>query len=328
MSDEITIAEILNLALKEELERDNKVFIIGEEVANGGAYKVTKNLKAIFGEDRIVNTPICEYGFTGLSIGAAFGGLKPVVDFMTMNFSLQAIDHIINSSAKSLYMSGGLKKNSIVFRGPNGFAYGVGAQHTHDLSVMYGSVPGLKVVAPFSAEDHKGCLKKAIRDPNPVVFLENEVLYTEKFNFTETLADKNYLQEFKAVIENTGDDITLVGVSISVKICLEVSEMLKKENISAEVINLVSIRPLDVECVLKSVEKTKRLVIVDFNWKTFSVASEISACVNEKLFRVLKSPVQRICAKEIPTPYAKNLEELMYPTKEKVFQKILRSMFN
>ncbi|TBU04178.1 subunit beta of pyruvate dehydrogenase [Hamiltosporidium tvaerminnensis] len=315
----ISIRDALNIALDEEMDRDERVYVIGEEVGiMGGAYKVTRDLQVKYGCHRVLDAPISEMGFTGLAIGSCWGGLRPVVDFMTMNFALQAIDQIINSAAKTLYMSGGRIKSPIVFRGPNGFAYGVGAQHTQDFCNYYGSVPGLKVVAPYTAKDHRGLLKSAIRDENPVVFLENEILYNYDFDRCESFENPEYLQPLdKAVIEIQGSDITLIGISISMLICQEASQILKEEGISCELINLISIRPIDIETLIKSVTKTRYLCVVDYTWPSFSTASEISAQINEKCFHVLKSPVLRINGEDIPTPYAENLEKMSFPTVEK-----------
>ncbi|KAF7683387.1 Pyruvate dehydrogenase E1 component subunit beta, mitochondrial [Astathelohania contejeani] len=325
MDEKISNREALNIALKEEMERDTRVFVLGEEVGRrGGPYKVTKGLIDIFGERRVMDTPISEMGFTGMAVGAAFMGLRPVVDFMTWNFALQSIDQIINSAAKTLYMSGGLIKTPIVFRGPNGVSPGVGAQHTQDFCAYYGAVPGLKVVAPFSARDHRGLLKSAIRDPNPVVFLENEILYDFTFNRCSTFNDTNYCQDLnKAIIEQEGSEITLIGISITVDTCLKAAKLLEKKDISCEVINLISISPIDWETIKRSVIKTRRCAIVDNGWKNFSVASEISAGINEMCFGILKCKILRLNGAFCPTPYAKNLEDMSFPTPEIVESAIL-----
>lgn len=305
------VREAINKALDEEMSRNNKIFIIGEEVGkSGGTYKVTESLLKKHGKERVLDTPISEMGFTGLAVGASYTGLIPVCEFMTWNFALQSIDHIINSSAKMRYMSGGLKGSSIVFRGPNGFSPGVGAQHTQDFCSWYGSVPGLKVVAPYSARDHYGITKKALRDGNPVVILENEILYEKEFDSV----DENYIQDFKCVIEQSGNAVTLIGISLNVELCIEAANEFKE----IEVINLLSIRPLDIDTILKSVIKTKKLIIVDNAWPSFSVSGEITALVNEKLFGKLLKPVMRINGKDCPTAYAENLERLSFPSKDEI----------
>lgn len=327
MTDLIRPVQAINMALDEEMEQNSKIFIIGEEVGiHGGAYGATLGLQEKHGRHRVIDAPISEIGFTGLAAGAAQAGLHPVVDYMTWNFALQSIDHIINTCAKSLYMSDGLLKTPIVLRGPNGFNYGVGAQHTQDFSSYFGAVPGLKVVAPYSAKDCRGCLKRALRDENPVIFLENELLYKKTFERCKSFDDKNYIQEFKAVVEKEGSNVTLIGISLTVGICLEASEMLEKENISAEVINLISIRPIDYETIMESVKKTGCLIILDNSWPCFSVASEISANIHEKLFSELKKPVVRVTAKDVPTPYAKNLEKLSLPDKTEVYEAVCKML--
>ncbi|ELQ74611.1 Pyruvate dehydrogenase E1, beta subunit [Trachipleistophora hominis] len=323
MNKTITPIQAINIALDEEMEHNPKIFIIGEEVGvHGGAYGATLNLQKKYGEHRVVDSPISEIGFTGLAAGAAQAGLHPVVDYMTWNFALQSIDHIINTCAKSLYMSNGLLRTPIVFRGPNGFNYGVGAQHTQDFGCYYGAVPGLKVVAPYSARDHRGCLRRALRDKNPVIFLENEVLYKKHFERCKSFDDKEYIQEFKAVVEKEGQDITLIGISLTVGICLEAAQALEEDGISVEVINLISIRPIDYATLVESVQKTRRLIIVDNSWPCFSIASEISANIHEKMFSLLKMPVERINAEDVPTPYALNLEQLSLPSTENVVKRV------
>lgn len=324
MDSKITPIQAINQALFEEMEINDKIFIIGEEVGKyGGAYGATKNLQDKFGQHRVIDAPISEMGFTGLAAGAAQAGLHPIVDFMTWNFALQSIDQIINTCAKSLYMSDGFLKTPICLRGPNGFNYGVGAQHTQDFCNYYGSIPGLKVVIPYSAKDYRGCLKRALRDKNPIIFLENEILYKQQFEKCKTFEDKDYIQEFKAIVEEEGNDITLIGIGLTVKLCSDAAEILKTKKVSVEVINLISVRPIDYETILKSVKKTKKLIIVDNSWPAFSVASEISVNVNEKMFGKLDKCIKRITAEDVPTPYAENLEKLSLPSTQKVVSAVL-----
>eukprot|EP01132_Coremiostelium_polycephalum_P005871 gene5871-7303_t len=306
-----TVRDAINSALKEELERDEKVILMGEEVAlYNGAYKVSKGLHDKFGPDRIIDTPITEMGFAGIGVGAAMAGLRPVVEFMTFNFSLQAIDHIVNSSAKTHYMSGGTVTNPIVWRGPNGPPTSVGAQHSQCFAAWYGSVPGLKVVAPWSGEDHRGLLKSAIRDDNPVVYLESELLYNYKFDLSPESLDKDFLIPIgKAKVEREGTDVTIVSFSRMVSNCLEAAEILAKEGVSAEVINLRTIRPLDVETLVKSLKKTNRMVTVEEGWVQSGVGAEISALMSEHAFDYLDAPVERVAGCDVPMPYAKNLED-------------------
>ncbi|KAL0265978.1 UNVERIFIED_CONTAM: hypothetical protein PYX00_011695 [Menopon gallinae] len=311
----VTVSEVINRALDEELCRDRNVILLGEEVAkSGGAHQVTRGLLAKHGNFRVMDAPISEMGFTGFAAGAAFLGLRPVVEFMTWNFALQSIDHIINSCAKTRYMSGGRVSCPVVFRGPNGYNPGYAAQHTQDFSAYYGCVPGLKVVSPYSARDHYGLTKAAIRDENPVVILENESMYGDRFEvFPEYATD--YCQDLgRAVVERPGRDVTLVGASIAVKTCLDAAEALAGSGISCEVVNLVAIRPLDRGTVLSSVAKTRRAVVVDFGWPAYGVASEVAAVVGEALFGRLLAPVVRVCGEDVPTPYAANLEALSFPT--------------
>ncbi|KAM0677078.1 pyruvate dehydrogenase E1 [Binucleata daphniae] len=304
-------------ALEIEMENNKKIFIIGEEVGKSdGTYKATKGLLKKFGKDRVVDTPISEIGFTGLAVGASYVGLVPVCEFMTWNFALQAIDHIVNSSAKMRYMSGGLVPSSIVFRGPNGFSPGVAAQHTQDFCSWYGSVPGLKVVAPYSAKDHFGITRKALKDGNPVVILENEELYNKDFDEIDIIHE----QDFECVIEKEGEDVTVIGISLNVEKCLLAAESFDANTV--EVINLLSIRPLDLKTIFKSVTKTKRLLIVDNAWPNFSVASEISASVHENLSINLIKPVKRLNGKDCPTAYAINLETMSFPTVEDIIAEI------
>lgn len=285
---------------------------MGEEVAMyNGAYKISKGLYDQFGPDRIIDTPITEMGFAGIGVGAAMAGLRPIVEFMTWNFAMQAIDHIVNSSAKTHYMSGGTVVNPIVWRGPNGPPTSVGAQHSQCFAAWYGSVPGLKVVAPWSAEDHRGLLKSAVRDDNPVVYLESELLYNYKFDLSPESQDKNFLIPIgKAKVEREGTDVTIVSFSRMVSNCLEAAEILAKEGINAEVINLRTIRPLDVETLVKSLKKTNRMVTVEEGWAQSGVGAEISALMSEHAFDYLDAPVVRVCGADVPMPYAKNLEDL------------------
>ena len=307
-----TVREALRDAMAEEMRRDELVYVMGEEVAEyEGAYKVTQGLLKEFGPNRVVDTPITEHGFAGLGVGAAFGKLRPVVEFMTFNFAMQAIDQIINSASKTLYMSGGQMGCPIVFRGPNGAASRVGAQHSQDYSSWYAHCPGLKVVAPWSGADAKGLLKAAIRDPNPVIILENEVLYGQSF---EVPVDPNYTVPIgKANIIRKGNDVTIIAFSIMVGKALEAAEILSKNNIDAEVIDLRTIRPLDVAAIIKSVRKTNRIVTVEEGWPTCGIGSEISAQIMEEAFDYLDAPVKRIAGKDVPMPYAANLEKLALP---------------
>ncbi|KAI9001049.1 thiamine diphosphate-binding protein [Trametes punicea] len=312
----MTVREALNSAMEEEMLRDENVFVIGEEVARyNGAYKVTKGLLDKFGEKRVVDTPITEMGFAGLAIGAAFAGLRPICEFMTFNFAMQAIDQIVNSAGKTHYMSGGVLPCPIVFRGPNGAAAGVAAQHSQDYAAWYGQIPGLKVVSPWSAEDCKGLLKSAIRDPNPVVFLENELMYGVTFPMSaEAMSDTFLLPIGKAKVEREGSDVTIVAHSKMVTHSLEAADELAKEGIKAEVINLRSIRPLDIETIKKSVKKTNRLVVAEGGFPAFGVGSEICAqIVESEAFDYLDAPVERVTGADVPTPYAVNLENLTFP---------------
>jgi len=308
----ITVREALRDAMSEEMRLDNNVFIMGEEVAEyQGAYKVTQGLLDEFGDKRVIDTPITEHGFAGIGVGAAFANLKPIVEFMTFNFAMQAIDQIINSAAKTLYMSGGQMGCPIVFRGPNGAASRVGAQHSHCYASWYAHCPGLKVIAPWSSEDAKGLLKSAIRDPNPIIFLENEVLYGQSFDCPE---DENFLIPIgKAKIEKVGSDVTIVAFSIMVGKSLEAAEILKDIGIDAEVINLRTLRPLDTETILNSVKKTNRVVTCEEGFPFSGIGAEISAVINENVFDWLDAPVTRVAGKDVPMPYAANLEKLALP---------------
>jgi len=315
-SKEYTVRDALNEALAEELESNDKVFILGEEVAQyNGAYKVTKGLLDRFGPKRVIDTPITESGFCGLAVGAALAGLHPVCEFMTFNFAMQAIDQVINSAAKTHYMSGGIQPCNIVFRGPNGFAAGVAAQHSQDYSSWYGSIPGLKVVSPWSAEDAKGLLKAAIRDPNPVVVLENELLYGQVFPMSEAAQKNDFVLPFgKAKIERPGKDLTIVTLSRCVGQSLTAAEELhKKYGIEAEVINLRSVKPMDVPAIVKSIKKTGHLMVVESGFPSFGVGSEILALAMEYAFDYLDAPGIRVTGAEVPTPYAQKLEELSFP---------------
>ncbi|MXV44253.1 pyruvate dehydrogenase complex E1 component subunit beta [Saccharibacter sp. 17.LH.SD] len=312
---EITVREALREAMRAEMQRDEEVFLLGEEVAEyQGAYKVSQGLLDEFGKKRVIDTPIAEHGFTGMAVGAALAGLKPIVEFMTMNFSMQAIDHIINSAAKTRYMSGGQMSCPIVFRGPNGAAARVGAQHSQCYASWYAHVPGLKVVAPWSSADAKGLLRAAIRDPNPVVVLENEILYGQKFPCP--VADDFVLPIGKARIEREGRDVTLVAFSIMVGVALEAAEQLAKQGIDAEVINLRSLRPLDTETIIKSVKKTSRIVSVEEGWPVAGIGAEICTVAVEQAFDWLDAPPARVCGLDIPLPYAANLEKLALPKPE------------
>ena len=312
-----TVREAIRDGMAEELRRDEAVFLMGEEVAEyDGAYKVSQGLLKEFGPKRIIDTPITEMGFAGLGVGAAFGGLKPIIEFMTMNFAMQAIDHIINSAAKTLYMSGGQMGCPIVFRGPNGAPGRVAAQHSQCFASWYGHVPGLKVVAPWSAADAKGLMKAAIRDPNPVVVLEHELLYGQSFDVP---TDPDFIVPIgKAKIEREGADVTIVSFSRMVGVCLQAAEKLAELGISAEVINLRTIRPMDTATIIDSVKKTNRIVTVEEGWAFAGIGAEIAAVVNEQAFDWLDAPVARVCGKDVPMPYAANLEKLALPQIEDI----------
>ena len=312
-----TVREALRDAMAEEMRRDPRVFVMGEEVAQyQGAYKVTQGLLDEFGEKRVIDTPITEYGFAGIGAGAAMGGLRPIVEFMTFNFAMQAIDHIINSAAKTNYMSGGQMRCPIVFRGPNGAASRVGAQHSQNYGPWYASVPGLIVIAPYDAADAKGLLKAAIRTEDPVVFLENELLYGRSYDVPAI--DDYVLPIGKARIMREGKDVTIVSYSIGVGISLEAADMLAAEGIEAEVIDLRTLRPLDKATVLKSLAKTNRIVVAEEGWPTCSIASEVAAFVMEDGFDDLDAPVLRVTDEDVPMPYAANLEKLALITADKV----------
>jgi len=311
----------LNSAMDEEIARDPRVFLMGEEVAQyDGAYKISRGLWKKWGDSRIVDTPITEMGFAGMAVGAAMSGLRPICEFMTFNFSMQAIDHIVNSAAKTCYMSGGQQAVPIVFRGPNGPAAGVAAQHSQCFAAWYGSVPGLKVVSPYDAEDARGLLKAAIRDDNPVVFLENELMYGVKFRVSDEVRDKDFVIPIgKAKIMRPGKDVTIVTFSKAVGASLEAAAILEKKGISAEVINLRTIRPLDRDTIINSVKKTSRLVTVEEGWPQSGVGAEIIALVNDtEAFDYLDAPPVRITGADIPMPYAQNLERAALPQVETI----------
>ncbi|UAT43120.1 pyruvate dehydrogenase complex E1 component subunit beta [Anaplasmataceae bacterium AB001_6] len=325
----ITVREALNKALEEELRRDDSVYVMGEEVAEyQGAYKITQDLLEKFGNKRIIDTPISEHAFTGLSVGSAFVGLRPIVEFMSFNFSMQAIDHIINSATKTSYMSGGKIHCPIVFRGPNGVAAQVAAQHSQCFASWYAHIPGLVVITPNSVLDHKGLLKSAVQYNGPVIFLEHELLYGiseevnekdfENENFTIPIGEAKILQE--------GNDITIVSFSMGVKYALESAKILEKEhNINAEVIDLRTIHPLDTETLLKSVKKTNRIISIEEGWSRHGIGAEISAIINEKAFDYLDAPCMRASGLNVPMPYAKNLEKMALPITDSIISKILKS---
>lgn len=312
----ITVREALRDAMAEEMRKDEKIFIIGEEVGQyQGAYKVTQGLLDEFGPKRVIDSPITEHGFTGLAIGAAFAGLKPIVEFMTFNFAMQAMDQIVNSAAKTNYMSGGQLSCPIVFRGPNGAAARVGAQHSQNYAATYSHIPGLKVIAPYSAEDAKGLLISAILDPNPVIFLENELLYGQSFEIPDHVLP---IEIGKAKIVREGESVTIVTFSIQVKLAMAAAEELEKVGISAEVIDLRTIKPLDEEAIIESVKKTGRLVVVEEGWFFAGIGATISSIVMQKAFDYLDAPVECVCGKEVPLPYAANLEKLALPSIDEI----------
>ena len=322
-----TVREALRDAMAEEMRLDDNVFIMGEEVAEyQGAYKVTQGLHDEFGDRRVIDTPITEHGFAGLGVGASMAGLKPVVEFMTFNFAMQAIDHIINSAAKTNYMSGGQIRCPIVFRGPNGAASRVGAQHSQNYASWYAHVPGLIVVSPYSAADAKGLLKSAIKNPNPVIFLENEMIYGQSFDVPDI---EDYTVPLgKAKVVRTGSDVTLVTYSIGVKFALEAAEKLAAEGIDAEVIDLRMLRPLDMETVIASVKKTNRAVCVEEGWSSSSISSEISARLMEDAFDYLDAPVLRVTNVDVPMPYAANLEKLAVVTDDQVVEAVRKVCYS
>lgn len=312
-----TVREALRDAMAEEMRRDENVFLMGEEVAEyQGAYKISQGMLDEFGAKRVIDTPITEHGFAGIATGAAFGGLKPIVEFMTFNFAMQAIDHLINSAAKTLYMSGGQMGAPMVFRGPNGAAARVGAQHSQDYAAWYSAIPGLKVVMPYSASDYKGLMKTAIRDPNPVIFLENEILYGKSFDVPD-------LEDFtipfgKARIWREGTDVTIVSFGIGMTYALEAADKLAEEGISAEVIDLRTLRPIDYDTVLASVMKTNRCVTVEEGFPVGSIGNHISAVIMQRAFDYLDAPVINCTGKDVPMPYAANLEKLALVTTDEV----------
>ncbi len=315
----LTVREALRDAMAAEMRADKSVFLMGEEVAQyQGAYKVSQGLLEEFGDKRVIDTPITEHGFAGLGVGAAFGGLKPIVEFMTFNFAMQAIDQIINSAAKTHYMSGGQMTCPIVFRGPNGAASRVAAQHSQCYASWYAHVPGLRVVAPWSAADAKGLLRAAIRDPNPVIFLENEILYGQSFDVPD---DPDFVLPIgKAKIERAGKDVTIVAFSIMVGKALQAAEELAKQGIDAEVINLRSLRPFDTETIVNSVKKTNRLVSVEEGWPFAGIGSELSALMMEHAFDWLDAPVKRVAGLDVPLPYAANLEKMALPQADHIVE--------
>jgi len=327
---EMTVRDALNSALDEEMERDERVFIMGEEVAvYQGAYKVTRGLWQKYGDRRVVDTPITEAGFAGLGVGAGLAGLRPVVEFMTFNFSMQAIDHVVNSAAKIHYMSGGdVPPPAMVFRGPNGAALGVAGQHSQDFAAWYSSVPGLKVVVPYSAEDARGLLKAAIRDPNPVVCLENEIMYGVTFEVSDAALDKDFVLPIgKAKIERPGKHCTITSYSRGVQTALTAADMLAQQGVDVEVINLRSVRPLDRNTIAASVKKTNHLVTVEEGWPQCGIGAEIAASIMESdAFDYLDHPVQRVTSADVPTPYAQNLEANSFPSPDVIVEAVLKTL--
>ena len=315
----LTVREALRDAMAEEMRRDDKLFLMGEEVAEyQGAYKVSQGLLEEFGAKRVIDTPITEHGIAGVSVGAAFGGLHPVVEFMTFNFAMQAMDQIINSAAKTLYMSGGQMGCPVVFRGPNGAAAGVAAQHSQCYASWYAHIPGLKVIAPWSGADAKGLLKAAIRDPNPVIFLENEILYGQSFEVPE---DPDFVLPIgRAKVEREGSDVTIIAFSIMMNLAMEAADQLSADGIKAEVVNLRTLRPLDTETIVNSIRKTNRVVSLEEGWPVAGIGSEIAAITMEKAFDYLDAPVARVCGADVPMPYARNLEAASLPTTEQVIE--------
>jgi len=316
-----TVREALRDAMAEEMRRNDRVFLMGEEVAEyQGAYKISQGLLEEFGAKRVIDTPITEHGFAGIGVGAAFGGLNPIVEFMTFNFAMQAMDQIVNSAAKTLYMSGGQMGCPIVFRGPNGAAARVGAQHSHDYAAWYSQIPGLKVAMPYSADDAKGLLKSAIRDPNPVIFLENEILYGRSFDVPDV---EDHIVPFgKARIWRTGSDVTIVSFGIGMTYALEAAEILDKDGISAEVLDLRTLRPMDTEAIIASVKKTNRCVTVEEGFPQGSVGNYISSILMQQAFDYLDAPVINCTGKDVPMPYAANLEKLALVTTAEVVEAV------
>ena len=319
---QITVREALHDAMQEEMIRDDKVFIMGEEVAEyQGAYKVTQGLLEQFGPKRVIDTPITEYGFAGLAVGAALAGLRPIVEFMTFNFAMQAMDHIVNSAAKTHYMSGGQVKCPIVFRGPNGAASRVAAQHSQNYTACYSHIPGLKVVAPYNAEDHKGLMITAIRDDNPVIFLENEILYGHSFDVPEETIEPIPFGKAKTLIE--GNSVTIVTFSIQVKLALDAANVLQDDNnIDCEVIDLRTIKPLDTQTIIESVKKTNRLVVVEEGWFFAGVGASIASIVMKEAFDYLDAPIEIVSGKDVPLPYAVNLEKLALPSESDIIEAV------
>uniref|UniRef100_A0A914I859 Pyruvate dehydrogenase E1 component subunit beta n=1 Tax=Globodera rostochiensis TaxID=31243 RepID=A0A914I859_GLORO len=328
-SSSLMVRDALNQAMDEELERDDRVFLLGEEVAMyDGAYKVSKGLWKKYGDDRVVDTPITEMGFAGIAVGAAFAGLRPICEFMTFNFAMQAIDQLINSAGKTFYMSAGRVPVPIVFRGPNGFASGVAAQHSQDYAAWYAHCPGLKVVAPFSSEDAKGLLKAAIRDENPVIFLENELLYGVPFPVTDEVLSADFVLPIgQAKIERVGSHVTLVSYSKAVQNCLDAADQLAAEGVEAEVINLRTLRPLDFDTVRRSVLKTHHMVTVETGWPFCGIGAELSAQVAESdAFDYLDAPVLRVTGVDVPMPYAASLEAAAVPSTADVVRTVKKSL--
>jgi len=317
----MTVREALNAAMAEEMRRDDTVFIMGEEVAEyQGAYKITQGLLDEFGAKRVVDTPITEHGFAGIGVGASWGGLRPIVEFMTFNFAMQAIDQIINSAAKTLYMSGGQMGSPIVFRGPNGAAARVAAQHSQDYAAWYAQVPGLRVVQPYSAADAKGLLKTAIRDPNPVIFLENEILYGKSFEVP--VLDDFTIPFGKARVAREGTDVTIVSFGIGMTYAMEAAEKLAEDGVEAEVIDLRTLRPIDYDTVIASVQKTNRCVTVEEGWPVCAIGNHISAVLMERAFDWLDAPVINCTGKDVPMPYAANLEKMALTSTDEVLEAV------
>ncbi len=317
----MTVREALRDAMAEEMRRDDRVFVMGEEVAEyQGAYKITQGLLDEFGAKRVVDTPITEHGFAGLGVGAAFGGLRPIVEFMTFNFAMQAMDQIVNSAAKTLYMSGGQMGCPIVFRGPNGAAARVGAQHSQDYAAWYAQIPGLKVAMPFSAADAKGLLKTAIRDPNPVIFLENEILYGRSFEVP--VAEDHTVPFGKARIWRKGGDVTIVSFGIGMSYALQAADKLAEDGIEAEVIDLRTLRPMDTDAIIESVKKTNRCVTVEEGFPVGAIGNHISAVLMREAFDWLDAPVINCTGKDVPMPYAANLEKLALVTTDEVIEAV------
>jgi pyruvate dehydrogenase E1 component beta subunit len=311
--------------MKEEMQRDERVFILGEEVAEyQGAYKITQGLLQEFGPKRVIDSPISEHGFTGLAIGAAFGGLRPIVEFMTFNFAMQAFDQIVNSAAKTNYMSGGQLGCPIVFRGPNGAAARVAAQHSQNFAAVYSHIPGLKVIAPYSAEDAKGLLISAIRDDNPVIFLENEIMYGRSFEIPDVIEP---IPIGKARIVKEGGDVTILAFSLQVGMAIEAANILAEENIDAEIIDLRTIKPLDIETILESVRKTNRLISVEEGWFFAGIGATISSIVIREAFDYLDAAPEVVSGKDVPLPYAENLEKMSLPTVEEIIAAAKRACY-